>query len=197
MERRPGVPVFFHRAARSGFEAYGAGVSIAGALVATALIVTGETVPVGDWRFWLMALLVLAGELIPIDVPRRDGVDRVAISTAFAFAILLLFGLLPGARSPTPPPRRWPTSRARLAPLKVAFNAAPVRARRWPPRRSCSPCSATSRPWRTIGGALRPCLAGAAAFFVVNQVLVGVGVGAARRRAAGPLPVRRPRRSRC
>ena len=52
----------------------------------------GESVPLGDWRFWLMAALVLVGELMPIDVPRRDGVDRVAISTAFAFAILLSSG---------------------------------------------------------------------------------------------------------
>ena len=38
---------------------------------------------------------MLVGELMPIDVPRRDGADRVAISTAFAFAVLLQFGLMP------------------------------------------------------------------------------------------------------
>ena len=58
------------------------------------LAVTGEPLPLGDWRFWLMAASC-SRELLPIDVPRRDGADRVTISTAFAFAVLLLFGLLP------------------------------------------------------------------------------------------------------
>src|SRR5687768_18541251 len=69
-----------------------------------------------------MALLVLAGELIPIDVPRRDGVDRVAISTAFAFAILLLFGLLPAIVAYAAASALADVS-ARLSALKVAFNA--------------------------------------------------------------------------
>ena len=191
MERRPGVPVFFNRAARSGFEAYGAGVSIAGALVATALIATGESVPVGDWRFWLMALLVLAGELIPIDVPRRDGVDRVAISTAFAFAILLLFGLLP-ALVAYAAASALADVRARLSALKVAFNAGQY---------GLSLAAAAlvlallghEPPVADIGSALAPVLAGAAAFFVVNQLLVGLGValfvgGPPARHLFGDLP---------
>jgi len=80
---------------RRGFGAYGAIVSALGAVLVCALFVAGEPLPLGDWRFWLMAALVLVGELMPIDVPRRDGADRVAISTAFAFAMLLEFGLLP------------------------------------------------------------------------------------------------------
>src|SRR4051812_6131744 len=96
MERRaPGVSLQHRRAARGRFATYGLIVSLAGIGLAVALVATGETVPLGDWRFWLMASLVLVGELIPIDVPRREGADRVAISTAFAFAILLQFGLLP------------------------------------------------------------------------------------------------------
>ena len=82
-------------ATRRGFGAYGAVVSGLGAILLCALAVSGEPLPLGDWRFWLMGALVLVGELMPIDVPRRDGADRVAISTAFAFAMLLQFGLLP------------------------------------------------------------------------------------------------------
>ena len=86
MERRaPGVSLHLFRAVRGGFAAYGAIVSLVGAALAVALLVTGESVPLDDWRFWLMAALVLVGELLPIDVPRRDGarprddLDRVRV----------------------------------------------------------------------------------------------------------------------
>jgi hypothetical protein len=46
-------------------------------------------------RFWLLAVFVLAGEVLPIPVPRRAGLDKVTISTAFALAILLDVGVLP------------------------------------------------------------------------------------------------------
>ena len=45
--------------------------------------------------FWLLCALVIAGELLPIAVPRRHGLAQVTISTAFAFAILLRFGVGP------------------------------------------------------------------------------------------------------
>ena len=51
-----------------------------------------------------LSVFVLAGELLPIPVPRRRGLARVTISAAFAFAILLRFG---------PARRRSCTSRAR------------------------------------------------------------------------------------
>jgi hypothetical protein len=39
----------------------------------------------------VLSVFVLAGELLPIPVPRRHGHARVTISAAFAFAILLRF----------------------------------------------------------------------------------------------------------
>src|SRR5947209_17757366 len=54
-----------------------------------------------SWRvndpavFWLLSVFALVGELLPIPVPRRNGLTRITISTAFAFAILLRFGLAP------------------------------------------------------------------------------------------------------
>ncbi len=42
--------------------------------------------------FLVLSAFVLAGELLPIPVPRRGGLARVTISAAFAFAILLRFG---------------------------------------------------------------------------------------------------------
>lgn len=82
-----------------------------------------------SWRvdnlplFSLLSAFVLAGEFLPIPVPRRNGLAKVTISTAFAFAILLQFGLGPAA----------PVyvvsvviadSFARVAPIKILFNAA-------------------------------------------------------------------------
>src|SRR3954453_15169339 len=124
MERRTaGVSLLLRRAARGGFDTYGTAVALVGAALVATLVATGESVPFGDWRYWLMALLVLAGELIPIDVPRRDGVDRVAISTAFAFAVLLQFGLLPAVAAYAAA-SVLADALARLSPLKIAFNAA-------------------------------------------------------------------------
>src|ERR1700732_1563316 len=45
--------------------------------------------------FAILAAFVFAGELLPIPVPRRNGVTEVTISTAFAFALLLRFGAGP------------------------------------------------------------------------------------------------------
>src|SRR5690242_3166029 len=124
MERRAGGVTFhLRRALRGGFDTYALAVSLVGAALVAALIATGETIPPGDGRYWLMAVLVLAGELIPIDVPRRDGFDRVAISTAFAFAVLLMFGLLPAVAAYAAA-SMIADIRARLSALKVCFNAA-------------------------------------------------------------------------
>jgi diguanylate cyclase (GGDEF)-like protein len=70
-----------------------------------------------------LSAFVLAGELLPIPVPRRRGLAMVTISTAFAFAILLRFG-------PGPAVLVYVSSsviadaRARVAPIKILFNAA-------------------------------------------------------------------------
>ncbi len=73
--------------------------------------------------FAVLSGFVLAGELLPIPVPRRRGLARVTISTAFAFAILLRCG-------PGPAALIYVASSViadlagRLAPLKILFNAA-------------------------------------------------------------------------
>ena len=84
---------------------------------------------VRDWRiadpatFVVLAVFVLAGELLPIPVPRRSGLARVTISAAFAFAILLRAG-------PGPAVLVYVASSViadaagRVAPLKILFNAA-------------------------------------------------------------------------
>ena len=65
--------------------------------VAALAVVVGRA----DWQidspalFWLLVVLAIVGELLPIPVPRRHGLAKVTISTAFAFAILLRFGVAP------------------------------------------------------------------------------------------------------
>jgi diguanylate cyclase (GGDEF)-like protein len=82
-----------------------------------------------EWRvgdpavFVVLSVFVLAGELLPIPVPRRRGLTRVTISAAFAFAILLRFG-------PGPAVLIYVSSSVvadvagRVSPLKTLFNAA-------------------------------------------------------------------------
>src|ERR1700757_2287693 len=53
-------------------------------------------------RFWTLAAFVLAGELLPIPVPRRGGLDKVTISSAFAFALVLVAGLVPAGGRAAP-----------------------------------------------------------------------------------------------
>jgi diguanylate cyclase (GGDEF)-like protein len=78
------------------FSVYAATVVAAGA--ATLIAFASFDGTGGGFRsatFWLLAAFVLVGELLPVPVPRRHGLDRVTISTAFAFAILLMFGVVP------------------------------------------------------------------------------------------------------
>src|SRR5947209_17410492 len=73
-------------------------VAVTAVLAGVALI---GVVSRSAWRldspvlFWLLVALVIVGELLPIPVPRRHGLAKVTISTAFAFAILLRFGVAP------------------------------------------------------------------------------------------------------
>ena len=68
-----------------------AAVLVAGGacLLATALL--GSIEPSG--ALLMFAALVVAGELLPIEVPGRD--DSVTLSTSFVFAVLVVFGTLP------------------------------------------------------------------------------------------------------
>jgi diguanylate cyclase (GGDEF)-like protein len=124
-------------------------------------------------RFWLLAVFVFAGEFLPIPVPRRHGLDKVAVSTAFAFAMLLCVGVLPAcavyaAASATAD--LW----ARTAPVKVVFNAAQYVL-------SLAGAGvvlmlAGAAPPVALDAAVVPAiLLAALACFVINHVLAGTG----------------------
>jgi diguanylate cyclase (GGDEF)-like protein len=150
-----------------------------------ALSVAAAGAAIGVWSQWgwpstahgprlaLFAALVLVGELLPIEVPRRYTPDRMTISTAFAFAILLEFGPLPamvvyaGASAVA-------DVVARSSPATVLFNAAQY---------ALSLAAAAvglvlvggSAPVADIDAALPAILVAAVVLFLVNHGLAGVG----------------------
>jgi diguanylate cyclase (GGDEF)-like protein len=157
-----------------GFRPYAQGVSLAGGALVAVLAVEGGPLPLGDWRFWLLAALVLASEALPIDIPHRGGFDRVTSSTAFGFAALLMFGVLPAvvlyAVVSLIVDAVW-----RKPLLKALFNAAQY---------SLATAAAggvmlvlgQTLPIASVSGALPAVLAGTLAFFLVNHVLPGIAV---------------------
>jgi diguanylate cyclase (GGDEF)-like protein len=120
----------------------------------------------------VLSAFVLAGELLPIPVPRRRGLANVTISAAFAFAILLRFG-------PGPAALIYVSSSViadavqRVSPLKILFNAAQYLLAIVAAAGVLT--LAHSVPMGPITGSELPIvLAAATAFFVTNHVLACV-----------------------
>ena len=69
-------------------------VTIAGCatLVAFAILDIGE-LPIDEPAFWILAMLVVFGEMFPLLVPFHDEHEEVTTSTTFVFALLLMFGI--------------------------------------------------------------------------------------------------------
>jgi diguanylate cyclase (GGDEF)-like protein len=149
------------------------------------LAVAAAAAGIGAWSQWgwpstahgpqlaLFAVLVLVGELLPIEVPRRYTPDRMTISTAFAFAILLEFGPLP-AIVVYAVASAVADVVARSSPTTVLFNVAQYVL-------SIAAAAvglvlvAGTVPVADIGGELPAVLVAAAVLFVVNHVLAGIG----------------------
>jgi diguanylate cyclase (GGDEF)-like protein len=133
---------------------------------------------VREWRvahpavFLVLSAFVLAGELLPIPVPRRRGLTRVTISAAFAFAILLRSG--PGPAILVYVASSMIADAAgRIAPLKILFNAAQYLLAMVAAAGVL--LLAGALPLERINSAELPIvLAAAAAFFATNHVLACV-----------------------
>jgi len=63
-----------------GFIVY-ASVTLVAALLLLGLAWAAPWEITNQARFWMLALFVLVGELLPIPVPRRHGLDKITIST--------------------------------------------------------------------------------------------------------------------
>ena len=176
------VPLSFDRLqASSGFSRYATPVVVAGAAAVAALVLLTAAPDLGDWRLWMFGGLVLLGELYPVDVPRRDGLDRVTTSTAFGFATLLLFGplaavLVYGGASLVA------DATARLAPLKALFNAAQY-VLALVAAAGVMAWIGTDLPVSQLAGRLPAVAAGAVTFLAVNHVLAAHAVAPSRRLA--------------
>jgi len=123
--------------------------------------------------FWLLALLVVVGELLPIPVPRRHGLAKVTISTAFAFAILLRFGAGPATLVYVASVVIADCAE-RVAPIKVLFNAAQYALAMFAAA-TVLKLTGTAPLTHISGPELPAVLAAGAAFFVANHVLACTG----------------------
>ena len=152
------------------FRHYTVALTAVALALAVVLLPSAEALPQSA-SFWLLAAFVLAGELLPITVPRGHAYDRVAVSTAFGFAILLTFGLAP-AVAVYVVASAIADSVQRIHPWKILFNSVQY---------ALALCAAagvlelvaTAQP--AVSGHLPEILLAALAFFVVNELLVGVG----------------------
>ena len=152
-------------------------VVAAGAIAIAAALWFGDFVLVGDETrlFWLLAAMVLAGELLPITIPRHDDVEEFTTSTTFAFALVLAIGTGPAVLTLA--------AASALADLvhrkvwwKVLFNLGQY----------AVSIGAAGLVYWSLGGSsalgladVGPLAASAATFFVLNYVLPGVGIALA------------------
>ncbi|HEY5019200.1 MAG TPA: EAL domain-containing protein [Streptosporangiaceae bacterium] len=128
--------------------------------------------------FWLLAALVLVGDIWPIITPGRSGPESPVASLTFSFAALLYWGL-PVAVLMKAASTLAVGLAERKAVKRSAFNAAQV---------TLSMCAAwlvllafhlhptPTTPWDPNGRELLVVLPAAAAFFAVNFVLVGIAI---------------------
>ncbi len=154
------------------FKLYTAAVTLlaAGAVAGFAIADGWPVAP--DSRFWVLAALVLAGELLPIQMPGRYGCDRVTVSTGMAFAVLLTFGAIPAMAvyavtsliSDRLDPTTW---------IKVLFNAAQyVLALA---AAAVVLAAAGAGPVASIPADLGAIALASVTFFAANHVLAGLG----------------------
>ncbi len=128
--------------------------------------------------WWMLALLVVCGELRPIITPGKSVADAPAVSITFSFAVLIYWGL-PAAAVLQATATLIAGIAARQGPHRNVFNAAQYTL-------SLGAAAAVlaaagvhpgpASPWVPTGGHVLRVAAAAAAFFVCNLVLVGVAV---------------------
>ncbi len=105
------------------FVRYAAATAVVAVVVLVALLRTHHWRIDAPGLFWVLAAFAVVGELMPIPVPHRRGLAKVTISTTFAFAILLRFGLAPATAVYVASLVIADTA-SRVTPVKILFNAA-------------------------------------------------------------------------
>lgn len=127
--------------------------------------------------FWLFTFFVIVGEIFPITLPRRNEVEEITTSTTFAFALLL--GVGAGAAVVALALASAVADFAHRKPAwKTVFNVGQYSIAMG----GAGGIYAVLGTPRQAGlGMLGPFLAAAFAFFLLNNVVTGVGVGLAQR----------------
>jgi diguanylate cyclase (GGDEF)-like protein len=169
---RAGSPLWIHMIGVTG-----AGVVVL-AWAVSQLGLSGLSHLAHDPRFWVIAALIVVGEVRPIATPGRSGPDAPVISLAFSFAALLFWGF-PAAALLRVISTALVGAAKRKAPHRIAFNAAQftldlgaaglvIAASRLHP--------VPGDPWLPNGQGLPSVALAAVAYFVVNFLLVGTAV---------------------
>jgi diguanylate cyclase (GGDEF)-like protein len=126
-------------------------------------------------KFWVIAALVVAGEVRPIATPGKTGPEAPVVSLAFSFAALLFWGFGAAALLRI-------VSAAlvggvqRKAPHRIAFNAAQFTLSLAAAGLALAAAGlhpSPSHPWLPSGAGLPGVALAAIAFFIVNFLLVG------------------------
>lgn len=155
-------------------------VSASGLALLAALMLGGGLPerPRSSAMFWVFALFVLLGELLPIKVPRRGVEEEVTTSTTFLFALVLTWGVAPAV---------WVQAIASIVAAllsrkpawKVAFNVA----RYTLSLTATAGCVVFLTNLQNLrgGSELTPSdlpvmLVSALVFFILNEVLVGIAL---------------------
>ena len=151
------------RAVPRAFAAYVLPVVAAASFVAVAAAKAAGFALPHDPALWVLAGLVVAGELLPIHVPRRAGNDWLTVSSAFGVAVLLAFGLW-AAIVVYALASAIGDAVFRTRPAVLVFNVAQY----------ALSLAAAAAVLGLLGHPKGPAvLGGAAAFFAVNELLAG------------------------
>ncbi len=132
----------------------------------------------GVTMFWLVATLIMIGQIWPIVTPGRSSPESPVASLTFSFAAMLYWGL-PVAVLLRMVATIGVGAAQRKAPHRIAFNAAQLTlstAAAWLALELTGVRATPSRPWDLSGGQLPKVALAAVAYFAVNYVLVGIAV---------------------
>jgi diguanylate cyclase (GGDEF)-like protein len=132
----------------------------------------------GSPLLWMIAILVMAGELRPIITPGRSGPDAGVASVTFSFAALLYWGLPVAALFKAVATVIAGRVNGK-APFRCAFNAAQdvlALGAAWAALGLAGIHPQPSHPWVPSGGHLAGVAFAATAYFAVNFALVTIAV---------------------
>ena len=169
---RPGSPLWIHMTAVTG-----AGIVVL-AWAASQLGMQGLNHLARSPGFWVIALLVVVGEVRPIATPGKSGPDAPVVSLAFSFAALLFWGF-PVAALLRVISTTLVGAAKRNSAHRIAFNAAVYTLGLGAAGIALAAVGrhpAAGHPWLPSGGGLPGVALAAIAYFVVNFLLVGTAV---------------------